>query len=149
MEDQIKASLITLHKIAGFTSKTRIDTTSGDCDEFIEKFSSSIYRAMWDSRTRAREMLLAKYRAVKEHTKYIVQSRDPVLQKYIPQLRKQIEASRAGLTLYKSNVLYVNDKKITTTIDHLLEEEIPGQLAAIDQFNIELMAKSIAESLQN
>ena len=132
MEDQIKSSLITLHKIAGFTAKTRIDTTSGDCDEFVETPRAVFLRAFTDARSRAREMLLRKYREVKEHTKYIHQSNDQQLKKYLPQLRKQIEASIAGLTLYKSNERHKDDKKITTTVDHLLEEEIPGQLAAID-----------------
>lgn len=137
MEDQIKASLITLHKISGFTSATRIDTTAGDCDQFVETLMSRIYRALpflGDNRTKAKDMLIAKYKTVKEHTRYIMQSRDAALEAYLPQIRKQLEASREGLTLYRSNPVHTGDPKITSTVDHLLEEEIPGQLAAIDSF---------------
>jgi hypothetical protein len=137
MEDQIKASLITLHKVAGFTASTRIDTTAGDCDQFVETFMSKVLRALpvvGDNRTKAKEMLIAKYKAVKEHTTYIMQSRSDVLEAYLPQIRKQLEASKEGLTLYRSNPIHTGDPKITSTVDHLLEEEIPGQLSAIDRF---------------
>lgn len=144
METQINASLISLHKIAKYTATTRIDTTSGDCDEYISSPVADIYRAVFDSRVKARDMLLSKYRAVKEHIKYIITSRDAQLQSYLPQIRKQLEASRAGLTLYKSNLRYANDGKITSTVDHLLDEEIPGQMAQIDTH---LNAVNIAASL--
>lgn len=134
MEDQIKSSLITLHKIAGFTSVTRIDTTSGDTDEFVDTFTSKLHRAIFDNRQRARDVLLSKYRAVKEHTKYIMQSNDPVLLAYLPQIRNRLEKTRDGLTLYMNNPLYSGDGKIKSCVEHLLQEEIPGQLNSINEF---------------
>lgn len=137
MEDQIKSSLITLGKISSFTANTRIDTLSGDCDEFVETPTTVFYRALpfiGDSRDKAQRMLIKKYNEVKEHTKYIMQSNDAGLQSYLPKIRRNLEESKKGLHAYKSNALYTTDKKINATVNHLLNDEIPGQLAIIERF---------------
>jgi hypothetical protein len=137
MEEQIKTSLITLGKIASFTSTTRINTLDGDCDEYVDGTYAAVRRAVWDSRSAAQQMLIKKYNQVKELIRFIMESNNETMRNYLPKIRRNLEASKGGLSAYKSNELYVADKKIQATVNHLLNDEIPGQIAVIDHYRVE------------
>lgn len=134
MEEQIKTSLITLGKIASFTSTTRINTLDGDCDEYVDGRYASLRRAIWDSRTSTQQMLIKKYNQVKELIRFIMESNNETMLSYLPKIRRNLEASKGGLSAYKNNELYAGDKKIQATVNHLLNDEIPGQIYVIDQY---------------
>lgn len=134
MEDKINASLITLHKISSFTSTTRIDTTTGDTDVFIDGFSSNICRIFYDSRQRARDMLLSKYKEIREHTNYIMQSNNIRLINQLNSIKICITDSMEGLRLYMENPRYKSDMKIKSAVMHLLKDEIPNQIENINKY---------------
>lgn len=130
METQIKRSLISLRKIANLSDSSRIDTTRGDIDEFVDTIGGQVYRACFDSRERALKLLLSKYAEVKELVRFIVESGK--FTDSLPTLKTSLEKSKEGLLLYKSNVRYKDDKQVKSTIEHLLEEEIPAQITYIE-----------------
>jgi hypothetical protein len=132
MEVQIKKCLISMRKIANLTNKSRIDTTNGDVDEFTESTYATLHRMLWDSRGRAIRMLIKKFSEIKEITKFIMESN-----KFTGNLRTiqhSLVKTKEGLTLYKSNPRYINDMKVKSTVEHLLEDDIPCQIATITEY---------------
>lgn len=133
MENQINNCLISLRKIANLNEQSRIDTLKGDIDEYSETIIHHINRSLFDSRDKALKLLIEKYRNVKEITNFIMESGKFIDR--LPVIRAALEKSKEGLTLYKSNLLYIDDKKIKSTIEHLLMDEIPSQISSIDSLN--------------
>src|SRR5271170_8489506 len=123
MEKQIDKCLISMQKIGNLNDKSRINTLNGDIDEYIEGPINKCIRMVFDSRTRALSMLTAKYAEIKEITQFIMESGK--FTDRLIQIRIALDKSREGLVLYKGNTLYINDKEIKSTIEHILENKIP------------------------
>ena len=130
MEKRFKECLISMRKISNLTEHSRICTFQGDVDEFNSSaWFGIVTRAIWHSREKALEVVQSKYNDLREHSQYIMESNQ--LTEYLPLFRNALQKSKIGLTLYKSNERYRNDNVIRSTIDHLLEEEIPSHIASI------------------
>lgn len=132
MENQIKKCLISMRKIANLNEKSRIDINRDDIDEYTDGIWNQLHRAVFYSRTKALKLILCKYIEIKEITKLIMETG-----KYTESLgpiKRTIEKTKEGLTLFKSNPLYIGDKDIKSTIEHILEDEIPSQIQIIDKY---------------
>jgi hypothetical protein len=132
MERQIDKCLISMRKIANLNDKSRIDTTRGDVDEYTEGLVNRINRIMNDSREKALRMLQTKFNDIKEMSRFIIESGKFVDR--LDMIKHALEKSKEGLTLYKNNILYVDDAEIKSTVEHILEVEIPAHILMIDEY---------------
>lgn len=121
-----------MRKISNLNEQSRIDTSKGDIDEFIETRWSSLVRAVTDSRTKALSLLMLKFNEIRELTRFITESGKFI--EYLYTFRTALIKSKEGLTLYKNNERYREDKEIRSTVEHILEDEIPSHIIFIDEF---------------
>ena len=144
MENQINKSLISLRKISNLNEKSRINTINGDIDEFTETTINNVVRVVFDSRQKALKLLMSKFSEARELTKFIIESKKFI--NYLDIFKTTLIKSKEGLMLYKNNERYRDDLNIRSTIDHIMEDEIPSQIALIDHFLKTCQDSNILES---
>lgn len=136
MENQIKKCLLSLRKIANITADCQIDPSNHEIDIHVNGIINDTCRAVKgvfiDIRAAIIVVLECKYADTKEHIKYIMESGKHTDQ--LATIRARLEDSKNGLVMFGRNERYKTDMKMSPSIAHLLEDEIPSITKKIDLY---------------